>query len=398
VSERSLHAVLLPAGELLGPLAAALDGTGPAIAPLDPALPPARLRSLLGELAPDAVRMPDGTLRPHPAGPAPGIGRETAVVVVTSGSTGTPKGVELSAAALMHSARASLDRIGARPGERWLCCLPVFHVAGIQVLVRSLLAGSTPVICGRLDAAAVAASEGMYVSMVPTQLHRLVSDGVSLAPFEKILLGGAAAPARLLEDASRAGGRVVTTYGMSETCGGCVYDGMPLDGVRVSAGPDGLVRVAGPVLFSGYRLRPDRTAAAMDGGWFVTADLGAVGPGGRLTVRGRADDVINTGGEKVVAAEVAAALETCAAVRAAVVVGRPDPQWGERVTAVVVPADPAAPPDLGFLRTHVRRTLPASAAPRELVLVEELTLLPSGKPDLRALRDPVSNDHAYREQ
>jgi O-succinylbenzoic acid--CoA ligase len=163
----------------------------------------------------------------------------------------------------------------------------------------------------------------------------------------------------------------------------------------VSAGADGLIRIAGPVLFSGYRLRPDSTAGD---GWLTTADLGAVGPDGRLTVRGRADDVINTGGEKVVAAEVAAALETCPAVRAAVVVGRPDPEWGERVTAVVVPADPDVPPELGVLRAHVRLTLPASAAPGELVLVDELPLLPSGKPDLRALRGPVSNDHAYREQ
>jgi o-succinylbenzoate---CoA ligase len=394
VSNRPLHAVLLPAAELLEPLAAALDGTGPAIVPLDPALPPARLRQLLDLLAPDALRWPDGSVEPHPAGPAPGIADDTAVVIVTSGSTGTPKGVELSTAALMHSARASLDRIGARPGQRWLCCLPVSHIAGLQVLVRSLLADSAPVICDRLDRAVVEASEGLHVSLVPTQLRRLLSDGVSLAkPFRTILLGGAGAPAHLLEAASQAGGRVVTTYGMSETCGGCVYDGMPLDGVRVRLGEDGLIQIAGTVLFSGYRLRPGATSAAMtgDGGWFVTADLGSIGPDGRLTVRGRADDVINTGGEKVVAGEVAAVLEACAAVRAAVVVGRPDPEWGERVTAVVVPADPGQPPDLEFLRAHVRQTLPASAAPRELVLVDELPLLPSGKPDLRALREPERN-------
>jgi O-succinylbenzoic acid--CoA ligase len=399
VSNRPLHAVLLPAAELLEPLAAALDGTGPAIAPLDPALPPARLRQLLGLLAPDALRRPDGSIEPLPAGPAPGIGDGTAVVIVTSGSTGTPKGVELSAAALRHSARASLDRIGARPGQRWLCCLPVSHIAGLQVLIRSLLADSTPVICDRLDRAVAEASEGLHVSLVPTQLRRLLSDGVDLAqPFRSILLGGAAAPARLLEEASQAGGRVVTTYGMSETCGGCVYDGMPLDGVRVRVGQGGLIQIAGAVLFSGYRSRPSGEAAETGESWFTTADLGSVGPDGRLAVRGRADDVINTGGEKVVAGEVAAALEACAAVRAAVVVGRPDPEWGERITAVVVPADPTQPPDLEFLRAHVRQTLPVSAAPRELVLVEEFPLLPSGKPDLRALREPGRNKRANREQ
>jgi O-succinylbenzoic acid--CoA ligase len=395
VPERALHAVLLPAEQLLDPLAAALDGSGPAIAPLDPALPPARLRQLIDALAPDAVRTEDGVTPAARPGAAPGIRAGTAVVIVTSGSTGTPKGVELSAAALSHSARASLDRIGAGPGERWLCCLPVSHIAGVPVLIRSLLAGTTPVLSRKLGPDEVAASDGLYVSMVPTQLRRLVSDGARLVTFKKILLGGAGAPARLLADASRAGASVVTTYGMSETCGGCVYDGRPLDGVRVSVGGDGLIKIAGPVLFSGYRLGPPGTKP---GGWFSTADLGSIGPSGLLTVRGRADDVINTGGEKVVGAEVAAALESSAAVRAAAVVGRPDPEWGERVTAVVVPADPATPPDLGLLRDHVRRTLPASSAPRELVLVDELPLLPSGKPDLRALRGPVRNEPANREQ
>lgn len=383
--------VLLPPADLPGPLAAALDGTGPAIAPLDPALPASRLRLLIRELAPDAVHTPDG-IRPvaGAGGPPPGAAPGTAVVIVTSGSTGQPKAVELSAAALRHSARASLARIGAAPGERWLCCLPVSHVAGIQVLVRSLLAGAAPVITERADAALVASSGCAHVSLVPTQLRRLLDAGADLRAFRTILLGGAAAPARLLADARQAGARVITTYGMSETCGGCVYDGLPLDGVQVAAGPDGLIRIAGPVLFSGYRLAPARTAAAVRDGWFTTADLGSVSAGGRVRVRGRADDVINTGGEKVVAAEVAAVLETCAAVREAAVVGRPDEEWGERVTAVVVPADPASPPDLGMLRAHVRRALPANAAPRELVLTDELPLLPSGKPDLRALGAPAA--------
>ncbi|HEY3734597.1 MAG TPA: AMP-binding protein [Streptosporangiaceae bacterium] len=410
MATRPLHAVLLPPGDMLAPLAAALDGSGPAILPLDPGLPPQRRERLLAALAPAAIRTPDGLQRfsrPEPAGkegsqtahPPPQVGGKphihplagrvdasTAVVIITSGSTGEPKGVELSAAALLASARASLDRLGAAPGDRWLCCLPVSHVAGIQVLVRSLVAGSTPVIRDRPDAAAAAAAGGAHVSMVPTQLHRLVEAGVDLEPFGKILLGGAGAPPRLLAGARAAGGRVVTTYGMTETCGGCVYDGMPLDGVRAETGAGGLVRIAGPVLFTGYRLRPDLTAAVLAGGWFSTSDIGATDAGGRLVIRGRADDVINTGGEKVLGSEVAAVLETCAAVRQAVVVGRPDPEWGERVTAVVVPADPADPPDLGALRSHVRQTLPASAAPRELVLVDELPLLPSGKPDLRTLR------------
>jgi o-succinylbenzoate---CoA ligase len=179
---------------------------------------------------------------------------------------------------------------------------------------------------------------------------------------------------------------VVTTYGMTETCGGCVYDGRPLDGVSARAGADGRIRLAGPVLFSGYRGRPDLTEAALDGPWFITSDLGDFAEDGRLAVRGRADGMINTGGEKVAADEVAALLETFPGVREAAVVGRPDAEWGEVVTAIVVPSDPAQPPGLAALRGFVRGKLPDFAAPRSLVVVPAVPLLPSGKPDLQALR------------
>jgi O-succinylbenzoic acid--CoA ligase len=193
-------------------------------------------------------------------------------------------------------------------------------------------------------------------------------------------------PPGLLEAARSAGGRVVTTYGMSETSGGCVYNGMPLDDVSVNIGPEDRIRIAGPVLFSGYRLRPDLTAQARDGRWFVTSDLGSIGPSGELLVRGRADDVIITGGEKVVAAEVEAVVGSCYGVRETAVIGRPDEEWGELVTAVVVPADASAPPSLADIRAHVRERLPACAAPAALLLVPEMPLLPSGKPDRETLR------------
>jgi O-succinylbenzoic acid--CoA ligase len=390
VSSRPLHAVLLPPaeapGRLLEALAAALDGTGPAILPLDPGLSRARLAELLEALAPAVVETADGPERYRSARPAPGVSPETALVIATSGSTGPPKGTELSAAALLASARASLRRIGARPGERWLLCLPAFHIAGMQVLVRSLLAGSAPAAGGRLEPGTLAASGCAHVAMVPTQLRRLVEAGADLSAVATILLGGAAVPPGLLDDARAAGGRVVTTYGMSETSGGCMYDGMPLDDVSVGIGPAGRIRIAGPVLFSGYRLRPDQAALARDGRWFLTSDLGSIGPSGELLVRGRADDVIITGGEKVVAEEVEAALATCAGVREAAVVGRPDAEWGELVTAVVVAQDPAAPPPLAEIRAHVRDRLPAWAAPAALLLVPDLPMLPSGKPDRAALR------------
>jgi len=192
-------------------------------------------------------------------------------------------------------------------------------------------------------------------------------------------VGGAAVAAGLLARAAAAGVPAVTTYGMSETCGGCVYDGVPLDGVRVRAGDDGLLRISGPVLMNRYYGGADINEE------FVTSDLGYVS-NGRVTVRGRADDVINTGGHKVVPGEVAAALESCPAVREVVVVGRPDQEWGERVIAVVVPADPADPPSLELLRMHVRERLPRYASPSEVVLAEAIPVLPSGKPDLASLR------------
>ena len=357
MTKRPLHAVLLQdavadADQLAGPLAKALDGTGPAILPLDAALPAPRLRQLTDAIAPGA-----------------GVAEDTAVVIATSGSTGEPKGVELSAAAC-----------GGAGG--WLCCLPVTHVAGLQVLVRSLLSSSERTVAPTLTATTLSESGCSYVSVVPTQLVRLLDEpggAAALAEFAAVLVGGAAAAAGLLDRARAAGVRVVTTYGMSETCGGCVYDGVPLDGVTVRAAGDGLLRISGPVLMNRYRGGPDL------GDEFVTSDLGYVRDG-RVVVRGRADDVINTGGHKVVPGEVAAVLESCPGVLEVVVVGRADPEWGQRVTAVVVPADPADPPSLELLRTHVSERLPRYACPSEVVLTRAIPVLASGKPDLASLK------------
>ena len=384
VTNRSLHAVLVdrPGPRLLELLAAALDGSGPAVAPLDARLPPARLDALVEALAPDSVEEPDGVTTVR-SGRKKGVAEGTAVIVPTSGSTGTPKGVELSAAALLHSARASLARIGAQPGERWLCCLPVTYIAGLQVLVRSLVSGTDPVLGDRADAQTVAASGCARVSLVPTQLKRLLDDmSAPLAGFRSVLLGGAAAPAGLLDAALAARVPVVTTYGMTETCGGCVYDGIPLDGVRVKISDDDRIWMGGPVLFSGYR----RGSRAPRDGWFRTGDLGRMDSAGRLVIRGRADDVINTGGYMVVPGEVAAVLQACPGVRDVAVLGQPDPEWGERVVAVVAPADPAEPPTLELLRLHARERLPRYAAPSRVVMVDAIPMLSSGKHDLARLR------------
>jgi o-succinylbenzoate---CoA ligase len=360
---------------MLAALASALDGSGPAILPLDPALPRPTVRRMLEAFGGATVQ------------------DDTAVVIATSGSTGRPKAVELSAAALIASATASLHRIGARPGQRWLCCLPTFHVSGLGVLVRSLVAGADPVFAATASPEVISASGCAFASLVPTQLRRLLDAGAGPGPLETVLLGGAASAETLLADAQVAGWHLVTTYGMSETSGGCVYDHVPLDDVQVRL-TDGLVEIAGPTLFSGYLGEPALTSAVLADGWFRTADLGAWRPDGTLAIRGRADDVINTGGEKVVPGEVEAVLGTAPGVADVVVVGVPDRTWGEAVTAVVVPADPGHPPDLTRLRSDIRRVLSVHAAPRKLVLVPQFPVLPSGKPDRAALREQVLREVA----
>lgn len=312
------------------------------------------------------------------------------LVVSTSGSTGLPKAARLSRSAITASARATERRL-AGPGQ-WLLDLPPTYVAGLQVLARSLLAGHEPVVADDHDsfgAAVDALSAGVrYVSLVPTQLHRLVvSDSLDLLRgFDTVLLGGAAIPARLVDAARAAGVRVVRTYGMSETCGGCVYDGVPLDGVAVRLGDDRRVQLSGPVLFDGYDGDPAATDAVLRDGWFATSDLGELLPDGRLRLIGRVDDVVISGGVNVPLPAVTEALSACSAVREAVAVGVDDDEWGTRVVACVVPHDGVAV-RLDELRSAVEEAgLPRGWAPRQLVTLEAMPLLGNGKVDRLALR------------
>jgi len=319
------------------------------------------------------------------------------VVIETSGSTGAPKRVVLSRAAMRASASATEARLGG-PGQ-WLLNLPATYVAGVQVLFRSVLAGTTPVLQGEhpdfVSAARAMDGERRYVSLVPTQLNRMLAsprDVKALRSFDTVLVGGAAVESSLRKRAAEAGVHVVATYGMSETCGGCVYDGMPLDGVAVAVGADGRVRIAGPVLFEGYDGRPDLTASAVRDGWFLTADLGRLDDDGRLEVLGRIDDVIVSGGVKVPAPAVARRLQEHPRVAAAEVLGVADPEWGQRVVAVVVSQAGVAArnvPPLDDLRNWVSQTLPRAWAPKQLFRVDEMPLLPNGKVDRVALQKAV---------
>lgn len=316
------------------------------------------------------------------------------LVVRTSGSTGEPKDVRLSRSAVLTSAAATHERLGG-PGQ-WLLALPVTGVGGLQVLVRSLLAHAEPVLLddhadlrAAIEAMAPpAVAPRRYASLVPTQLHRLAqSDGLAvLAGLDAVLVGGAAVDPDLLRRAREAGVRVVRTYGMSETSGGCVYDGVPLRDVRLRLQDPsdgvGRVQVAGPVLFDGYGDEP------RDGDWFDTADLGRIDDG-VLSVVGRADDVVVSGGVNVPLPAVERALRNLPDVHDAAVTGVPDDEWGTRVVAVVVPTDATCLDGVRAerLRDALEETgMPRAWGPRDAVLVDVVPLLPGGKVDRRAVR------------
>ena len=295
--------------------------------------------------------------------------------VETSGSTGTPKRVLLSRSAMRASADATHARLGG-PGQ-WLLNLPPAYVAGLQVLFRSVRAGTEPVVqAGSFeDAAAAMTGPRRYVSLVPTQLIRLL-DGDALRGFDTVLVGGARLDPALRARALGAGVRVVATYGMSETCGGCVYDGRPLDGVAVKVGADARVRIGGPVVFTGYDGQPGLTAQAKEGDWFVTQDHGRIDHDGLLEVTGRVDDVVLSGGVNVPTPAVAARLRAHPDVRDAEVVGLPDEEWGQLVVAVLVGDLP-----LDDVRAWVAAEHPRAWAPRRVVHVDTLPLLANGKVD-----------------
>jgi o-succinylbenzoate---CoA ligase len=322
------------------------------------------------------------------------IDDDIALVVTTSGTSGAPKGALLTTAALTASAAATHDRLGG-PG-RWLLALPPHHIAGIQVLVRSVLAGTVPaeldVSTGfdinELPSAVERLGSGRrYTALVATQLAKALTDQAAtaaLAELDAVLVGGGPAPRPILDAAAGAGITVVRTYGMSETAGGCVYDGVPLDGVRLRVDADGRIVIGGSTLAKGYRNPPDPDPFA-EPGWFHTDDLGSVDDSGVLTVLGRADEAISTGGLTVLPQPVEAALRTHPAVADCAVFGLVDERLGQRVVAAVVVADGHAPPSLEALRAHVMRTLDRTAAPRELHVVDALPMRGIGKVDRQAL-------------
>ncbi|HET7474675.1 MAG TPA: AMP-binding protein [Dermatophilaceae bacterium] len=353
---------------------------GRAVLPV-PVAPGADARSLLPRLR-DALAGRGPALAPYAAGSPPPahlaealVPEQVAVLLATSGSTGAPRWVLLTAENLLASAEATHERLGG-PG-RWALALPVDHVAGLQVLVRSVLAGLEP-------ATELGDGRARYAALVPTQLHRLLdhSDQArALQRYDAVLVGGAAASPTLLDRARAAGIAVVTTYGMTETAGGCVYDGLPLTGTQVRL-DDEVIVLGGPTVALGYLDHP----FPRQGGtaWFRTSDLGHL-EGDRLVVRGRADDVIVTGGLKVAPARVEQAiLRHLPCVSEALVVGIPDPRWGHAVAAVLVTSRPL---DAAAVRQALRGLVADHELPRAVVTAAGIPSLGPGKPDRQRARD-----------
>lgn len=382
-----------------------VDGAGPALLPV-PASDTARRRILVDALRPDDAPASGGRSPEHDAASTPlaPLGEDTALVVATSGSTGTPKGAMLSASALHASAVATEDRL-AGPG-RWLLALPAHHIAGLQVVLRSLLAGAEPHV---LDVSAgfdplslpgavrsLEASAGdrpLYTSLIPGQLRKVLdhpSDGpaASLARFHTVLLGGAAAAPELLERAATAGINVVRTYGSSETAGGCVYDGVPLAGTEVEIDDDSRVWLGGPTVAGGYRNAPGHEAFSRPG-WFRTEDAGSFADDGALRILGRLDTAVSVGGLTIVPQVVEAALAAHPAISEAVVVGVPDTRLGHRLAAAIIPAASATVPPPAELSSWVREQLGRHAAPATYDVMGEWPLLANGKVDRKEIERRV---------
>ena len=382
-----LVAMLLPGGPAFLDALQRVWDAGDTVLPLDPRAPRRWTAQLLQELGAGAVVEADGERRRLDGGRPTEVG--DAVVIATSGTTGHPKGAVITHSAVEFAAYATATAVGVDPGARWLACLPLSHVGGFSVVTRALITGAGLEIHGRAEAAAIddAARRGAtHVSLVPTLLGR-----VDPTPWRVILLGGSAVPEERPPN-------TVSTYGMTETFGGVVYDGLALNGVAVRIASDrprqpdepGPIEVSSPSLLRCYR---DGTVPVDARGWFRTGDLGVIeADTGRLRVAGRADELIITGGEKIWPAPVERLLAADPSVAEVAVVGRPDPEWGQRVVAFVVPTDPDRPPLLADLRARVKSELPAPAAPRELVLVDSLPRTTLGKIAVRRLVAPASPD------
>jgi len=427
-------ATLLPNGSALVSLIHAAPRVGAALVPLDPRARPAEVARIVSVTRPSLVVVDERT--PEPAAraaansarvsvedlfdvdqpatdPAPGLDLDAPhTIICTSGTSGGPKAVVLTAANHLWSALGSGARLGACPGDRWLACLPLWHIGGLAIVLRSAIFGFGTVLEPgfQIDAVtrALAQTGVTLISLVPTALARLLAAGVQPpASLRCALIGGAAASPALLTRAQAAGWPVAPTYGSTEAASqiataaptdAAIFRGSvghPLwptrvrilrtDGSEATADEDGEIAVRGPTVAPGYLRSDGSIARGTVAGWLRTGDVGRRAADGTLTVLGRSDERIITGGENVAPAEVEAVLQQLPGVAEVAVAGIPDPEWGQAVTAWIVPR-PGAELTLDGLRAAARAQLGPYKLPRRLVLVDALPRTASGKVRRRVLR------------
>jgi o-succinylbenzoate---CoA ligase len=375
-----LVAYALPPGGIWLDVLAAHAASGASLMPVDVRLSAREQRAVVERARPRLLVTPENEVMY--ADPAPIDPERAWIVIATSGVTGTPKLAELPRTALGSAVAGSLSALDASAFDPWVACLTPAHVGGLLVLLRGAMAGAPIDVFEPFDAARLLrlAPDGAHVALVPTMLRRLVAVAADLSHLGALLVGGGSVDPALRDAAARLGARVVSTYGLTESCGGVVYDGVPFDGTGVRVASDGEIQLSGPTLMEGYRADPSATADVFTlDGWLRTGDLGEIDPEGRPVVRGRADDAIRTGGETVWPDEVEAALRSHPGVADVAVAGVPDPEWGQRVAAWIVPADRTDPPTLDELRARCRERIARFKAPSELILVESIPRTASGK-------------------
>jgi o-succinylbenzoate---CoA ligase len=375
-----LVAYALPPGFHWLEIVAAHAHSGASFMPIDVRLSPAEQRRLIERARPAVV------VRPHEetilADAAPTDPERAWALVATSGTSGEPRVAQLSLRAIGSALASSLDVLELSAYDPWVSCLSPAHIGGLLVLCRGALTGSPITILDRFEPGALMAEApaGAHVSLVPTMLDRLVRGGAELGRLGTILLGGAALDPRLRLAAEALGGRIVETYGSTESCGGVVYDGVAFPSTAIRIADGGEIQMSGPTVMEGYRSDATATAGVFTGdGWLRTHDVGHLADDGRLRVSGRADEAIRTGAETVWPQEVEDVLRRHPRVAEVAVAGRPDPEWGKHVAAWVVPADPHRAPTLEELREHCREDLARFKAPRELHIVKTLPRTTGGK-------------------
>lgn len=394
--EAPVVAIALPAPRAADAILQAWEA-GEAVLPLDPAMPAPELRDVMDRLRP--THLLDSTGR-HELSEGEPTGNGIAAIVRTSGTTGDPRGVELTFNGLRASALAVSSAVNAQTGDRWLCCLPVHYVAGLAILARGWVTGAAVTVLDGFDVHTVRLaldSGANLVSLVPTTLARLLDARVDLTRLRVALIGAAPLPEALYNRALSAGVPVTTTYGLTETWGGVVHDGHPLNGVEVSLGVDDEILVSGPMVMTGYRLDPTGTRAAFTSDHRLrTGDVGVIDSEGSVSVADRMRDLIVTGGVNVSPSEVERVLSTHPMVADICVAGIPDAEWGELVVAFVVPTNPRQPPSLADIRSHALERLSAAKAPHRVMHVDAIPRTAGGKPLRRLLKHQEAQRTGWR--